>query len=131
MARVARRWGSRDDVTVVLVYGTEAHPNQGQFLAVDQPTTDEDRSALASRLAHEEELAMDVLVDDVPRNASATYGGAPNMVYVVDPSGRVAYRALWTDATAVDRFLAAHVAGGDGGGASTSGEADETPGVAG
>lgn len=38
MAQVARRW-TGDEVAFVLVYQTEAHPNQGQFLGIGDPET--------------------------------------------------------------------------------------------
>lgn len=104
MARLTRKWDG-EGATFVLVYQKEAHPNQGQFLDVDDPETDEERLSLAERLTREEDVPMTVLVDDVPRNVSATYGGAPNMVYVVDPDGQIAYTSLWTDAGALDAFL--------------------------
>lgn len=48
---------------------------------------------------------MTVLVDEVPRNVSATYGGGPNMLYIVDPGGKIAYKSLWTNASAVNAYL--------------------------
>ncbi|KAB1187765.1 MULTISPECIES: peroxiredoxin [Haloferax] len=109
MARLATDWADSDDVTFALVYQTEAHPNQGQFLDVDNPDTYDGRRRLAERLVAEEDVPMTVLVDDVPRNVSTKYGGAPNMVYVVAPDGTIAYRALWTDAMEVGGFLEATV----------------------
>jgi cytochrome oxidase Cu insertion factor (SCO1/SenC/PrrC family) len=105
MARLAREYEGREDVTFALVYGKEAHPHQGAFLAVDDPETYEERRALASRLVTEVDVPFPVLVDEVPRKVSAEYGGAPNMVYLVDPEGRIAYRALWTDAEELERVL--------------------------
>jgi cytochrome oxidase Cu insertion factor (SCO1/SenC/PrrC family) len=105
MARLAREYAEREDVTFALVYGKEAHPHQGEFLAIDDPETVEERRELASRLVAEEDVPFPVLVDEVPREGSAEYGGAPNMVYLVDPEGRIAYRALWTNAREIERVL--------------------------
>lgn len=105
MARLGREYEGREDVTFALVYGKEAHPHQGAFLDIDDPETYEERRALASRLVAEAEVPFPVLVDEVPREVSAEYGGAPNMVYLVDPEGRIAYRALWTDAEELERVL--------------------------
>ena len=105
MARLAREYAEREDVTFALVYGKEAHPHQGAFIDIDDPDTYEERRALARRLVAEEGVPFPVLVDEVPRKVSATYGGAPNMVYLVDPEGRIAYRALWTDARELERVL--------------------------
>lgn len=104
MAQLARRWAS-DEVTFVLVYQTEAHPNQGQFLDIDDPETYDERQLVAERLHREEDIPMTVLVDEVPRNVSATYGGGPNMLYVVAPGGTIAYTSLWANPSAVDAYL--------------------------
>jgi cytochrome oxidase Cu insertion factor (SCO1/SenC/PrrC family) len=105
MARLAREYAEREDVTFALVYGKEAHPHQGAFLEIDDPDIYEERRELASRLVAEVDVPFPVLVDEVPREVSAEYGGAPNMVYLVDPEGRIAYRALWTDARDLERVL--------------------------
>lgn len=105
MARLARAYEDREDVTFALVYGKEAHPHQGAFLEIDDPETFEERRALASRLVAEEDVPFPVLVDEVPRKVSAMYGGAPNMVYLIDPTGRIAYRALWTNAREIEQVL--------------------------
>lgn len=105
MARLARTWGERDDVTFVLVYQKEAHPNQGQFRNIDDPETYAERRELAERLVQENSIRMTVLVDEVPRDVSATYGGGPNMLYAIDPDGEIAYTSLWTDHSDVDSFL--------------------------
>ncbi|WP_458207662.1 hypothetical protein [Haladaptatus sp. NG-SE-30] len=93
------------DVTFALVYQKEAHPRQGQFLDVDDPATDDGRRRLAERLVAEEDVPMAVLVDEIPRNVSAKYGGAPNMLYIVDPAGTIAYKSLWTNPIEVNAFL--------------------------
>ena len=104
MAQLARKWAS-DEVTFVLVYQKEAHPNQGQFLDIDDPETYAKRRRLAERLHQEEDVPMTVLVDEVPRNVSATYGGGPNMLYVVGPDGKIVYKSLWMNASAVNAYF--------------------------
>jgi hypothetical protein len=105
MARVAERFRDDERVTFVTVYGPEAHPNQGAFRGIGQHESYEDRRTLARRLTEEEDVPMPVLVDRVPRDVTAAYGGAPNMVYVVGPDGDVVYRDRWTDTPDVERFL--------------------------
>lgn len=109
MARLARRF-SDADVTFALVYQKEAHPNQGQFLSIDDPATFEAQKQLADRLATEEDVPMTILLDDVPRNVSATYGGAPNMLYIVSPDGEIAFKSLWTNPPALESYLERNLA---------------------
>lgn len=105
MARLARRFADDERVTFAMVYGPEAHPNQGGFATIDQHTDYEERCELARRLSEDEAVSMPVLVDRFPRDVTAAYGGAPNMVYVVGPDGDVVYHSLWTDTPDVERFL--------------------------
>lgn len=105
MARLARGYAGREDVTFARVYGKEAHPHQCAFLEIDDPETFEERRELATRLVAEEDVPFPVLIDEVPRKVAARYGGAPNMVYLVGPAGRIAYRALWTNARELERVL--------------------------
>lgn len=105
MAALAREYADDDRITFALVYGPEAHPDQGKFRGIEQPETIGERRALAERLVAEADVPMPVLLDDLPRRVSTLYGGAPNMVYVVGPAGRVVYRDRWTDAPSIGRFL--------------------------
>jgi hypothetical protein len=38
-----------------------------------------------------------VVVDDLDGTMHRAYGMLPNMIYVLDRDGRVAYKAMWTD----------------------------------
>jgi len=38
-----------------------------------------------------------LLVDDLEGTVHRRYGSMPNMIYIVDKLGRVAYKAMWTD----------------------------------
>ena len=104
MARLARNFDD-ENVEFALIYQKEAHPNQGQFIDIDEPETFQERKRLAERLAEEEDVPMTILVDDLPRNVSAEYGGGPNMLYIVDPKGEITYKSLWANAPAVEGFL--------------------------
>jgi len=38
-----------------------------------------------------------LLVDDLEGTVHRCYGSMPNMIYLIDKLGRVAYKAMWTD----------------------------------
>jgi hypothetical protein len=50
-------------------------------------------------------LSRDILVDDLAGTAHRGYGLMPNMTWVIDRGGRVAYKANWTSAANVEAFL--------------------------
>jgi hypothetical protein len=45
----------------------------------------------------EDAISTRVVVDDLDGTMHRAYGMLPNMVYVLDREGRVAYKAMWTD----------------------------------
>src|SRR5581483_3171638 len=52
--------------------------------------------AAAERLREEEDLAVPVLLDELDGRVHRRYGGRPNPTYIIDKSGRVAFRSTWT-----------------------------------
>jgi hypothetical protein len=71
-----------------------------------------ERKLACARLLREEAgIGRDILVDDLAGTVHRAYGLMPNMTWVIDRGGRVAYKANWTSAANVeaflDRFLAA------------------------
>ena len=49
-----------------------------------------------ARLLHEEAgISRDILVDDLAGRVHRAYGLMPNMTWVIDRGGRVAYKADW------------------------------------
>jgi hypothetical protein len=47
-----------------------------------------------------------LLVDDLEGTVHRRYGSMPNMVYIIDKSGRIAYKAMWTDHKEIRSVLA-------------------------
>ncbi len=67
-----------------------------------------------ARLLHEEAgISRDILVDDLSGSVHRTYGLMPNMTWVIDRGGRVAYKADWTSAANVEAFLGRFLAARD------------------
>jgi hypothetical protein len=60
----------------------------------------------AARLLREEAgIGRDILVDDLAGTVHHAYGLMPNMTWVIDRGGRVAYKANWTSAANMEAFL--------------------------
>jgi hypothetical protein len=85
-----RRFG--DEVEFLFVYVREAHP--GDVLPAH--SSNAEKAQAAKLFAEEEDVEMPVLVDELDGGVHRDYGGARNPSYLIDKSGRVAFRMLWT-----------------------------------
>jgi peroxiredoxin len=95
-------YAGKDDVVFLFVYVREAHP--GERLPAHHSEDDKRRAAEFFR--DEEDVEMTVLVDDIDGHAHRKYGKMPNSTYLIDKSGRVAFRSLWTKASVIGEALA-------------------------
>lgn len=94
----------------MFVYTREAHPGE------EVPHHDSlDRKVACARLLREETgIRRPILVDDLAGSAHRRYGSMPNMTWVIDQGGRVAFKANWTSAANVEAFLARFLAASTG-----------------
>ena len=53
-----------------------------------------------------EDFTGPVLVDGMDEAVHRQYGSLPNMVYVIDKAGKIAYKTTWTVAEEIDSVLA-------------------------
>jgi peroxiredoxin len=83
-----------DNFEFVLVYTREAHP--GEQLPAHRSVAQ--KTWAARLLRDEEDLKMPVVVDDLRGSIHRKYSGLPNAAFVVDKSGRVAFRCKWATA---------------------------------
>ena len=92
----------------MFVYTREAHP------AEDVPHHDSfGRKLACARLLHDETgISRPILVDDLAGSAHRRYGSMPNMTWVINRGGRVAYKANWTSAANMEAFLTRFLAAG-------------------
>lgn len=96
-----------DELEFLFVYVREAHPGEAQ------PAHEswEDKVDAAERFREEDEVAMPIVIDDVRGAIHKKYSKLPNPAFVVDKSGRIAYRMMWTQpahlAAAIDELLEA------------------------
>jgi len=79
-----------EQVQFLFVYVREAHP--GELL----PAHDSLRGKLAAAelLRDEDELEIPILIDELSGKVHKKYGGMPNPSFLIDRSGRIAFRSL-------------------------------------
>lgn len=89
------------DVEFLLVYVREAHPGS----RIGAHTDMGNKTGLARKTQAASTETREILIDDVAGTMHRAYGAFPNLVYVIDPEGRVAYRLDWSSAKMVETFL--------------------------
>lgn len=86
--------------TFLMVYVREAHPTDGwkmdsngrMGVAVKQPTTTAERAEACALFRKKLSPGVPVLVDDITDPAGGAYSGMPARLYVIDATGKVAYK---------------------------------------
>lgn len=89
------------DVDFVMVYVREAHPTDGWKMesntrvgvAVKQPTTLEERKAVAGQFCERLKTTMPFVVDEIDDPVGHAYSAMPGRFYVIDRAGKVAYKS--------------------------------------
>jgi glutathione peroxidase-family protein len=90
------------DVEFLLIYVREAHP--GARLGPHE--TDQQKLEMAEKLREFYGEHRKILVDNVDGDMHKAYGELPNMVYVINPDGKVIYRCNWAFPKYIDKVLA-------------------------
>jgi peroxiredoxin len=90
-----------DDVQFFFVYVREAHP--GDLIPAHASMID--KVEAAELLREEEKLDIPILVDDLGGKVHRKYSGQPNPAFLIDRSGRIAYRQLAFDPNEMDKAL--------------------------
>jgi alkylhydroperoxidase family enzyme len=94
-----RRYGK--EVEFLAVYVREAHPTDGwrmtsndrAGIAIAQPSTSDEREAVAKQCCTLLEMSMPLLVDTMDDRVGHAYSGMPDRLYLIDRNGRVAYKS--------------------------------------
>ncbi len=92
---------SDEDVQFLFVYVREAHP--GEDLPAHRSL--DDKAEAAELFREEEGVEVPILVDKLDGKVHRQYGGWPNSTYLIDKSGRVAFRAVWTRPSVIEEAL--------------------------
>ena len=82
------------------VYIREAHPDDGWIIAENRrsglsvldPTTDDERRAVAATCAVNLRFDMPMVFDHVDNAVASAYGGWPDRLYLVSRDGRIAFQ---------------------------------------
>ena len=88
-------------VEFLFVYVRETHP--GERLPAHRSLADKVRAA--ELLRREEGITFPILIDELNGKVHRKYGSLPNSTYIVDRSGRIAFRSLSTRPDAVREAL--------------------------
>jgi hypothetical protein len=99
-------------VEFVVVYVREPHPGEPAYRTYQQPQTLEQRRQYARELTATRRMQVTVVVDTMNDDISERFGSLPNMVYVIDRQGVIAYSATWTMAEKIDHVLSVLTADG-------------------
>lgn len=89
----------KDRVQFYIVYIREAHPHDGwrvpnnliENIIYDEPTTDEERTVVASDCQIDLDLHMPMLIDGMDNDIDKKYVGLPMRLFLVDADGKIAY----------------------------------------
>ena len=89
-----------DEVAFFIVYIREAHPEDGWVLeenrleeiALSDPTSLDERAAVAGACALHLHSRIPMLIDDVDDSVALAYGGWPDRLYLIGADGRVAFQ---------------------------------------
>lgn len=88
-------------VDVLTIYVREPHPGE-QY---GHHTSFEQKLQFARDCRAQDGIANPLLVDDLEGSVHRAFGMLPNMIYVVDQDGRIAYKAMWTDHAEIEQVL--------------------------
>ncbi len=89
----------KDRVEFFLIYIREAHPANGwqvpnnliEDVIYDEPTTDDERTEVASACQLALDIDMPMLVDRIDNDVEEKYVGLPMRQFLIDAGGKVAY----------------------------------------
>lgn len=89
----------KDKVRFYIVYIREAHPHDGwrvpnnliENINYYEPTTDEERTEVASACQRDLDLHMPMLVDRIDNDIDKKYVGLPMRMFLIDADGKIAF----------------------------------------
>jgi len=88
-------------VNFVFLYTREAHPGEH----FEHHRNLEQKLSHAAAFVDTYGLKRPMLVDDLDGPLHTAYGLLPNMTYIINPRGQIAFRSNWTDAHTTDTAI--------------------------
>lgn len=99
------------DVVFFVVYSKEPHAGETRhFRKYEQHKTYGHKKRYAQELVAEFGMRTPVLIDDLDESVVRAFGRMPNMTFIVDKEGRIAYKSDWMEASRVEEMLDALLA---------------------
>jgi len=89
------------DMHFLVMYTREAHPGSG----IPEHKAFQDKLHHAQQLKKEYNESRTILVDSIDGDAHKAYGLYPNMLYIINTDGTIAYRAKWNDPEELKQVL--------------------------
>lgn len=94
------------DVAFFVVYSKEPHAGERRyFKKYTQHSSYEHKLGYAKELVETFGMKVPVLVDDLEESVVMAYGRMPNMIYIIDKEGKIAYKADWTEKPRIESLL--------------------------
>jgi hypothetical protein len=84
------------------IYVREPHPGEqyGPHKSFEQ------KLAFARDCREQDGVQNSMVVDELDGTVHRLYGSLPNMIYIIDKNGMIAYKAMWTDHEEIASVLA-------------------------
>ena len=112
MEELKTKYADRD-VEFVAMYVREPHAGERGFPEYRDHESFDHKMEMAKELQALKNVTLTVGVDDMSQKQHGTLGNLPNMAYVVDRTGKVAYSNTWQHAEDIDATLAKLVTADD------------------
>jgi hypothetical protein len=101
------------DVEFVAMYVREPHAGERGFPEYRDHESFEHKMSVARELEQLKEMDLPLGVDDMSQNQHKALGNLPNMAFVVDKHGKLAYSNTWQHTEDIDATLAQLVTADD------------------
>ncbi len=93
-------------VEFFVVYSKEPHAGERRyFKKYTQHSSYEHKLGYAKELVEQFGMKVPVLVDDLDETVVHAYGRMPNMIFIIDKEGKIAYKSDWTEKPRIDLML--------------------------
>ena len=84
------------------IYVREPHPGEHY----SEHRSWEQKLKYAQECRNQDGIQTTLLIDDLDGTVHIAYGSLPNMVYVIEKSGKIVFKAMWTDHKEIESVLA-------------------------
>lgn len=105
MEELKSKYADRN-VEFIAMYVREPHAGERGFPEYRDHESFDHKMEMAKELQALKNVTLTVGVDDMSQKQHGTLGNLPNMAYVVDRTGKVAYSNTWQHAEDIDATLA-------------------------